>query len=253
MAYSTAWSSIHYYSVFPSRITYPEGNSIYFTRDWADNVTGRADIAKPGSGLANNTTTWTYPASYKWASPTICAGANVLCDKPTKVTDPNGKATDYTYSATHGGMLTKTEPAATNGIRPQTRYTYTARYGRDVNGTALSPPIYVLTAEEYCKTTAASGSGCVGGAADEVVTTYDYGPTSGPNNLLLRGTVVDSTGLALRTCYGYDTLGRKVSTTQPLANLSSCPLAVVDALPPPPSPPPPPPPPPPNCGGLPCP
>lgn len=222
VAYSSGWSSIHYYSVFPQRITYPEGNSAYFTRDWADNVTGRADTPKGGSGLTNNTTTWTYPTSYQWATPTICAAANVLCDKPTKVTDPRGNATDYTYHATHGGMLTKTEPAV-NGIRPQTRYTYTARYGRDLNGTAMQPPIYVLTSEEYCKTTAASGASCVGGAADEVVTTYDYGPTSGPNNLLLRGTVADSGGLNLRTCYKYDQYGRKIAETQPLGTGSTCP------------------------------
>ena len=219
---NATWSGPHYYSVYPQRITYPEGNSIYFTRDYADNVTGRADIAKPGSGLANNTVVWEYPTAYKWSSPTICAVANVLCDKPTKVTDPNGNVTDFTYDATHGGMLTKTE-AAVNGIRPQTRYSYVQRYARDLNGTALAPPVWVLASEEYCKTTAASGSGCAGGASDEVVTTYDYGPTSGPNNLLLRGKVVDPAGLNLRTCYTYDQYGRKISETQPLGTGSTCP------------------------------
>ena len=119
-------------------------------------------------------------------------------------------------------MLTKTE-AAVNGTRPQTRYTYVQRNARDVNGTALTPPVWVLASEEYCKTTAASGSGCAGGASDEVVTTYDYGPTTGPNNLLLRGTVVDPTGLNLRTCYTYDQYGRKISETQPLGTGSTCP------------------------------
>ncbi|MEP3224589.1 MAG: hypothetical protein ABJO01_01345 [Parasphingorhabdus sp.] len=222
IAYSTTLTGPHYYSVYPSKITYPEGNSISFTRDWADNVTTRSENPKPGSSATSNVTTWTYPTANQWAGPSICNAPDVLCDKPTKVTDPRGYATDYTYSATHGGMLTKTEPAV-NGIRPQTRYTYTARYARDVNGTALQPPIYVLTSEEYCKTTAASGSGCVGGAADEVVTTYDYGPTSGPNNLLLRGTVADSTGLALRTCYRYDQYGRKIAETQPKGTGSTCP------------------------------
>ncbi len=219
---NAAWTGPHYYSVYPSRITYPEGNSIQFTRDWADNVTLRIENPKPGSGLPQNVTGWIYPASNQWSSPTICAVANVLCDKPTQVIDPNGNATDFTYNATHGGMLTKTE-AAVNGIRPQTRYTYVQRYARDVTGTALQPPVWVLASEEYCKTTAASGSGCAGGAADEVVTTYDYGPTTGPNNLLLRGTVVDPTGLNLRTCYTYDQYGRKISETQPLGTGSTCP------------------------------
>ena len=32
-----------------------------------------------------------------------------------------------------------------------------------------------------------------------------------------------ATGVALRTCYGYDAQGSKVSETTPLANLASCP------------------------------
>ncbi len=222
---SGTWTGPHYYSVYPSKITYPEGNSIYFTRDWADNVTGRADIAKPGSGLANNTTTWTYPTSYQWSSPTICAAANVLCDKPTKVTDPNGNETDYTYSSVHGGVSTETSPAV-NGVRPQKRYNYIQRNAMIKSGSgyvAMQPPIWVLAAEEYCKTTAGVGSGCAGGNADEMRTTYDYGPTTGPNNLLLRGTVADSTGLALRTCYKYDQYGRKIAETQPKGTGSTCP------------------------------
>lgn len=223
--YKTGWSGPHYYSVYPSKITYPEGNAIQFTRDWADNVTTRSDKAKPGSGLSDNVTTWTYPTSYQWSSPTICAAANVLCDKPTKVTDPKGNATDYTYSATHGGMLTETKPAV-NSVRPQTRRTYVQRNAMIKSGSsfvAMQPAIWVLSSEEYCKTTAASGASCAGGAGDEVVTTYDYGPTSGANNLLLRGTVADSTGLALRTCYQYDQYGRKIAETQPKGTGSTCP------------------------------
>ena len=81
-----------------------------------------------------------------------------------------------------------------------------------------------MTEESLCKTGAphSSGTGCAL-AGDEVRTTYDYGPNSGPNNLLIRGKVVDSGGLALRTCYGYDTDGRKISETTPNANLTSCP------------------------------
>jgi YD repeat-containing protein len=56
-----------------------------------------------------------------------------------------------------------------------------------------------------------------------VRTLYDYGPDAGPNNLLLRGTSVSADGTALRTCYGYDPLGRKVSETRPGAQLAACP------------------------------
>ncbi|GAA0474990.1 hypothetical protein GCM10009096_15740 [Parasphingorhabdus litoris] len=217
--------TIHYYSIYPSKITYSEGNSIQFTRDWADNVTLRIERAKPGSGLANNTIGWIYPTSYQWASPSICAAADVLCDKPTRVIDPKGNETDYTYSATHGGMLTETKPAV-NGVRPQIRRTYVQRNAMIKSGSsyvAMQPAIWVLASEEYCKTSAAAGSGCAGGTADEVVTTYDYGPTSGPNNLLQRGMVADSGGLNLRTCYTYDKYGRKIAETQPEGTGSTCP------------------------------
>jgi YD repeat-containing protein len=55
-----------------------------------------------------------------------------------------------------------------------------------------------------------------------VLTTYDYGPDSGPNNLQLRGTVVTADGQSLRTCQSYDANGRKISETGAGANLSSC-------------------------------
>jgi YD repeat-containing protein len=56
-----------------------------------------------------------------------------------------------------------------------------------------------------------------------VVTAFDYGPNAGPNSLLLRGMAVTSGGVTLRTCYGYDQEGRKISETAPNANLTSCP------------------------------
>jgi YD repeat-containing protein len=69
--------------------------------------------------------------------------------------------------------------------------------------------------------------GSLRGAADEVIADYDYGPNSGPNNLWLRGQVATATdggaATSLRTCYRYDGLGRRISETQPEANLGSCP------------------------------
>lgn len=189
----------------------PEGNKTEFTHDQYGNVLEIRQKAKTGSSLADIVTT----ASYNCAT-------ELLCKKPQSTTDANGNLTDYTYSSTTGQPLTVTGPAV-NGIRPQTRYTYTLRSARDVNGNALQPPISLLTQESTCKTTAASGAGCAGGAADEVKTTYEYGPTTGPNNLQLRGTVVDAGGLNLRTCYTYDNLGRRISETQPEGTGSTCP------------------------------
>jgi RHS repeat-associated protein len=56
-----------------------------------------------------------------------------------------------------------------------------------------------------------------------VVTTYDYGPDSASNNLLLRGQAVTADGQTLRTCFAYDSQGRKLSETGANANLASCP------------------------------
>ena len=225
ITYATVKLGPFYYSLYPSSVTRAEGDKVGFTRDLADNVTIRSDIAKPGSGLPNRYSGWAYPQAYRWSEPTICDGPDVLCDKPRSFVDSNGNQTDYTYDAAHGGLLTETAPAV-GGIRPQKRYTYVQRSAWIKNGASYvraQPPIWLLASESACKTSAAAGAGCAAGAADQVTTTYDYGPESGPNNLLLRGVVVDSAGLKLRTCYGYDTFGRKISETLPAAILATCP------------------------------
>ena len=88
----------------------------------------------------------------------------------------------------------------------------------------------MVTQESRCIAGAphASGTGCAL-ANDEVITAYDYGPNSGPNNLLLRGvTVTAPTGngsgtLTSRTCYSYDSRGNRISETGPGAAPASCP------------------------------
>ena len=154
-------------------------------------------------------------------------GASVCRMKPTQITDAKDIDTDYTYDSTHGGVLTETLPAGTNGIRPQKRYTYTQQYAWVKSGAGFvqaTDPVWLLASEEFCKTTAASGSGCAGGASDEVVTTYEYeqGNASTGSNLLLLGVAVTADGQTLRTCYEYDNRGRKISETAPAADLSSC-------------------------------
>jgi hypothetical protein len=174
---------------------------------------------KPGSGLTSATT---YSASY----PVDCSNPRT-CNHPIWVRDGKGNQTDFTYAPEHGGVLIETG-AAVNGVRPQKRYTYQQRYAWVSNGAGgyvhASSPIWLLTQMSQCKSgpPAASGTGCANGPSDEVVTLYDYGPDSGPNNLLLRGVVVDSGGLNLRTCYAYDSRGNKVSETSPRASLTSC-------------------------------
>ena len=69
-------------------------------------------------------TSATYPSS--------CSNPRT-CNKPTSTTDTRGYRTDYTYNATHGGVLTITAPAPSgaapvgSGPRSQTRFSY-ARY-----------------------------------------------------------------------------------------------------------------------------
>ena len=153
--------------------------------------------------------------------------SNILtCNKPTFKRDALGNQTDYTYDPVHGGILTETGPAV-DGVRPQTRYTYAtyqARY-KDASGSivASGQDIYLLTSEAYCidANPDPSGTGCVGGG-DEVVTSYDYGPTTGANNLWLRGTTVTADGQSLTTCNQYDDFGNMIAKTAPMSDITSC-------------------------------
>jgi len=202
----------------PMEATQPEGNSEWVERDSRGNIVRKVSTAKPGSGLPDISVTALYPAS--------CANI-VTCNKPTQTVDAKSNATDYTYDAVHGGVLTETLPADANGIRAVKRNSYVQRSAwlkTSGGGYAPSPdPVWLLAETRSCRTTATVGSACAGGAADEVVTSFDYGPNAGPNNLLLRGQVVSAGGVSLRSCYGYDRDGRKISETQPGANLTSCP------------------------------
>ena len=196
--------------------TFPEGNKREFDYDPNGNIIETRLVAKPGSGLANIVTTADYD----------CLNL-ILCNKPVYTIDGEGNRTDFTYDGTHGGMLTSTGPADPAGIRPQTRYEYQQRYAWIKKSSGgyekMAHPVWLRVKERFCRTTAASGASCAGGSADEVVTEFDYGPDSGPNNLVLRGQTVTADGVTLRTCYGYDDQGRQISQTAPRADLSSCP------------------------------
>jgi YD repeat-containing protein len=203
----------------------PEGNRTEYTIPWSTrNVHQVRRKAKAGTGLPDIVTSATYDCSQVPIN-------QKLCGKPSSTTDAKGNVTTFTYDATHGGVLTQTSPAV-GGITPQKRYEYAQRYAwvKNSAGTFVQSanPMWVLVRERYCKTTAPSGQTCAGGANDEVVTDFDYGPNSGPNTLLLRGILVTATNSVgtlegQRTCYGYDDFGRRISETKALANLASCP------------------------------
>ncbi|HET9638054.1 MAG TPA: hypothetical protein VFP12_02495 [Allosphingosinicella sp.] len=194
-----------------ARLYHPENNNVRYTWRTGQQVSETWE-GKPGSGVA------TIAKSMGFAESSSCPTLpRKICNKPIWRKDYKGNQTDYTYSGTHGGILTETGPAV-DGISPQVRYEYAARHARVSNGSGHAQeavPIYLPVKKSFCMAGNASGAGCALGAGDEVVTTFDYGPDTGPNNLLLRSETVTAGGVARRTCYGYDWMGNRISTTRP--------------------------------------
>lgn len=214
-AYDSSWRL--------SRITYPEGNYVQLTRDANGNITERRRVSKTPGTPPDLVETFAFPSS--------CANL-VVCHKPINTIDSLGNQTDYTYDATHGGVLTVTKPAATaSGVRPQQRYTYSALQAYYLNGgsvTASGQNIYRLTGTSTCLT----GASCAG-TSDELKTTIGYGPqTAGvANNLLpVTNTVASGDGaISLTTTTAYDATGHPVSVDGPLAGNSDATYARYDA------------------------
>lgn len=200
-----------------ANFTAPEGNKTEYAYDGRGNVTEMRVKSKTSSGLTDIVFTATYSAT--------CVNEKT-CNKPTSMTDAEGNTSIFTYSIDHGGILTKVGPSV-NGVSPATKYYYVQREAWLKSGIGYAKtgePIWLLTEERSCRTTALnlSNGTCASGNNDLVTTTYDYGPDSGPNNLWLRGTAIAADGETLRTCYSYDEFGRKLSETQPKAGLVSC-------------------------------
>ena len=173
------------------RVTAPEGNYRELTYDARGNVTQTVAVPKSGSGLANITQSATYPAS--------CT--NVLtCNKPTSTTDARGKTTNYTYDATHGGVLSVTAPAAPDGTRPEVRYSYAQQSG----------VVWMPVRTSSCRT----GASCAG-TADESVTTITYGVGH-----ILPVSITNKAGddsLIATTTVTYDATGNVASVDGPLS------------------------------------
>lgn len=162
----------------------PEGWSAAYTYDTRGNVT---ETKFTPSGTTD-------PITYERAGyATTCPAAERRrCNQPNWLEDRNGNRTDFTYSIDHGGVLTATGPAV-NGVMRQVRYEYQQRYARFLNGSGTvvqaAMPVWLLVRERMCRTGAPAtppATGCAI-AGDEMVTEYDYGPTTVVNNLLLRG------------------------------------------------------------------
>jgi RHS repeat-associated protein len=189
-----------------TRATAPESNYVQHTYDARGNVTETRAVAKPNSGLGDIVTSAAFPSS--------CTNQKI-CNKPSSVTDPRGNVTDYTYDASHGGLLTETLPApTTSATRPQTRYSYSSLYAQVKNsgGTLVSAatPIHKLTAVSACRT----GSSCAG-TSDEVKSTIAY-----THNNLLPTSVSAGAGdgsLTATTASTYDNVGNLLTVDGPLS------------------------------------
>lgn len=204
-------------------ITLPDGNGTLNAYDGRGNIVSSSQIPKEDSSEPTLTTTLTYPSN--------CENIPLArCNKPLSITDPKGNTTDFTYND-RGQVLTEQGPPPTTGsARPTTINEYTMRqaYIKDASGnpTPAGPQISLLTKTFSCISNATCDASTP--AADKVVTEYDYGPTTGLNNLLLRGmsvTAANEQGQieTLTTCYGYNYFGERISETLPAANLTSCP------------------------------
>ena len=136
-----------------TRVTQPEGNYVEFTLDARGNATQTQQVKKTGASDPPIITSAVYPAT--------CTNT-LTCNKPDSTTDARGNVTNYVWDPNHGGISTITRPPpVTNGIRPQTRYTYTP--------IGSAPIKYLLASISECQTTASCA-----GAADEVKTTLGY-------------------------------------------------------------------------------
>jgi YD repeat-containing protein len=195
-------------------LTSHEGNALTYSRDARGNVVSETWTAKPGSGVATISRVTQMPDSQSASCTTVSA---ILCNRPVWRKDYNGNQTSYTYEP-QGGVKTATGPAV-GGIAPQVRYEYVSRKAWVLSGASYvqeAVPIYLPSRKAFCATGNAQGWGCAI-AGDEAVTTYDYGPDTGtgPNNLLLRSETMTAGGVSRRTCYGYDWMGNRISTTRP--------------------------------------
>jgi RHS repeat-associated protein len=202
----------------------PEGNQSLYAYDARGNLTQTTQVAKPGSGLTNLISSASYAPS--------CTNA-LTCNKPISTVDAMLNQTDYAYDPATGLPTTVTAPApVAGGIRPQTRYTYSAlqAYYKNSAGSivASGTPITLLSSVSACLTTASCA-----GTADETKTTTNYGPqTAGVANNLLPVSTTSGSGngaLTATAAYSYDTVGNIVSVDGPLAGTADTALILYDA------------------------
>jgi YD repeat-containing protein len=203
-------------------VTDAEGGGIGITYDTIGRITEMGRSPKPGSGLAGQISSASYPVG--------CPNKKT-CYKPLWVKDEKGIQTDFTYDPVHSGVLTETGPADANGVRPQKRHTYTQLTPKVKNASGVlvdSTPVWRLTKTSVCKSaTAANPASCVG-TAEEIQTIYAYNN----NNLLLTSvtTTAGDNSATATTSYGYDVYGNRIWVDGPRTDVDDKFYTVYDIL-----------------------
>lgn len=202
------------------RVVFPEQNSLEFAYDDRGNIIRKTTWPKPGGGS---------PLVESASYPVSCADP-IRCNLPTAIEDARGNRTELEYPAPETTILRDFSSRAIASYPWGTRQPSQIR--RPAPGAGQAAPRIVnsykagvLTRSAECMTLSACQSG-----PDEVVTTYEYGGTEATTRLLF-GKVVSWNGKTLRTCYGYDDQGRRVSETPATAQLTACPTTITQSLP----------------------
>jgi YD repeat-containing protein len=178
----------------------PEGNATGYTYDLRGNTVQRTLTPKPGSGLTAISEQWTYVGG-----PSLVAEAcsnQKTCNRPDKYVNPRGDTTDYSWDSATGLIAQKLEPAAPDGLRPTSDFTYASIPAS--GGTTV-----LLLASVTAKIDATSSQS----------TQFEY---TAEGRGLLKSKIDTAGSSSLRTCYGYDAPGNKISETAPRAGLSQC-------------------------------
>ena len=206
-----------------TQITQPGGGFVQFSYDGRGNKTREEYFPRFASTPTSIAITAGYDAS--------CVSP-AKCNKPNWTKDAANNQQDFVYDLTTGQLLTATSPPAPNGIRPQTRYTYSAlqAYYKNSSGAiaASGSAISKLTQISTCQTAAS----CTGNVADEVRTAIGYGSAGVANNLLPISVATGSGDGALTatTTFAYDSVGNLLTSDGPLPGSGDTTLRRYDAM-----------------------
>ncbi|ATQ42925.1 RHS repeat domain-containing protein [Caulobacter mirabilis] len=178
--------------------TYPEGDQDLFGYDVRDNMVSLVKKAKPGSGLADLTSTVSYgegPLVWTCVNPKTCNRPTASDGPRTDVVD----VTSYSWNGATGSLTQVLKPADYDGARPQTDYGYTVLGGVSLM-TSMTEKI---------------------DSSSSTTTTYEYDAGA---QYRLKASTTDSGGLNLRTCYQYDAVGNITGVSDP--RTATCPATI---------------------------